>query len=66
MFLKVYGKNGKLIGKASDIISESEVLFKSNTAFVVESVRKIDHPVDKSKLITEIVLKEKWKIKKNY
>ena len=59
VIFKVYGKNGKLIEKAAYKIEEHEVLFKSNTIFVVEGMRKIDHPIDKSKLITEIILKEK-------
>ena len=60
VLFKVYGKNGKLIEKSSDIISEAEVLFKSNTTFFVESVDKgARHPLDKTKKITEIILKEK-------
>lgn len=63
VLFKVYGKNGKLIEKSSDIISEAEVLFKSNTTFFVESVRKIDHPLPNRSMngekIFEIILKEK-------
>lgn len=59
VLFKVHGKNGKLIEAVSNIPNEAEVLFKSKTVFRVESVRKIDHPLDKSKLITEIILKEK-------
>ena len=59
VLFKVYGKSGKLIQESSVLPNEAEVLFKSKTAFVVESIRKIDHPIDKSKLVTEIILKEK-------
>ena len=59
VIFKVIGKNGKLIEDASLLPHEAEILFKSNTTFVVESVSKIDHPIDKSKLVTEIILKEK-------
>lgn len=57
--IKVYGKNGKLIQKSSASEHEAEVLFKSVTKFVVESIKKTDHPLDRRKLITEITLKEK-------
>ncbi len=57
------GKNGKLIEDASLLPYEAEVLFKSNTTFKVESVRKIDHPLPyRSKngdKIFEIIIKEK-------
>lgn len=56
---KVMGKNGKLIEDASLLPNECEVLFKSNTAFVVESVKPITHPIDRSKEVFEIILKEK-------
>ena len=59
VLFKVHGKNGKLIEAVSNIPNEAEVLFKSKTVFRVESVGKVDHPLDKSKLITEIILKEK-------
>lgn len=58
VLFKVYGKNGKLIEKSSDIIDEAEVLFKSNTTFFVESVEKYyDRKLMRE--ITEIILKEK-------
>lgn len=57
---KIYGKNGKLIEMSSDLPHEAEVLFKSNTTFFVENVNKgARHPLDKSRKITEIILKEK-------
>ncbi|TXF79496.1 ADP-ribosyltransferase [Chryseobacterium sp.] len=56
---KVYGKNGKLIEKASAIIIESEILLKSNTTFIVEGIKPIPNPVDKTKKVLEIILKEK-------
>ncbi len=60
VLIKVYGKNGKLIEKSSNITPEAEVLFKSGTKFVVESVKKgARHPLFKDKKITEITLKEK-------
>ena len=59
VIFKVRGKNGKLIEKAAYDITEHEVLFKSGTKFVVESVKTVDHPLNRSKLITKIILKEK-------
>lgn len=59
VIFKVYGKNGKLIEKAAYKIEEHEVLFKSNTTFVVESVKPIQHPLNPQKEIFEIILKEK-------
>lgn len=60
VIFKVYGKNGKLIEKAAYKIEEHEVLFKSGTTYLVESVNKgARHPLDKSKKITEIILIEK-------
>ena len=56
---KVFGKNCKLIEKAS-MLPENEVLFKSGTTFTVESVNMgARHPLDQSKKIVEIILKEK-------
>ncbi len=59
VIMKVQGKNGKLIEDVSDIYEESELLFKSGSQFEVISIRKIDNPVDFSKEVTEIILKEK-------
>ena len=60
VLFKVMGKNGKLIEKASNLPLESEVLFKSGTTFTVESVNMgARHPLDQSKKIVEIILKEK-------
>lgn len=59
VIFKVIGKNGKLIQASSIIPNESEVLFKSGTKFKVDKIKKIDHPFDSNKLITEIILKEK-------
>ena len=60
LIIKVIGKNGKLIEGASLLPHEAEVLFKSNTAFVVESVIKIKHPIpERTEKIFEITLKEK-------
>jgi ADP-ribosyltransferase exoenzyme len=58
VIFKVFGKNGKLIEQAAYKIDEFEVLFKSETTFVVESVEKY---FDKKWMreITEIILKEK-------
>lgn len=59
IIFKVMGKNGKLIEDASLLPHEAEVLFKSNTTFVVESVNKgVRHPLDKNRRVTEIILKE--------
>ncbi|WP_397364019.1 ADP-ribosyltransferase [Olleya sp. R77988] len=59
VIFKVKGKNGKLIEKAAYMWEEHEVLFKSGTGFFIESVGKIDHPLDFSKKVFEIILKEK-------
>jgi hypothetical protein len=58
---KVFGKNGKLIEGVS-MVPESEVLFKSGTEFIVESVKKIEHPLftraKNGDEVFEIILKE--------
>jgi hypothetical protein len=59
VIFKVIGKNGKLIEEASMLPFEHEVLFKSETRFVVESVKPVTHPIDRSKEVIEIILKEK-------
>ncbi|HEX8574725.1 MAG TPA: ADP-ribosyltransferase [Flavobacterium sp.] len=59
VIFKVIGKNGKLIEEASMLPFENEVLFRSETKFIVQNIKKIDHPINRSKLITEIILKEK-------
>jgi hypothetical protein len=60
VIFKVYGKNGKLIEAASMLPLENEVLFKSGTGFVVESINKgFRNPIDRNKKIIEIILKEK-------
>ena len=60
VIFKVYGKNGKLIEKSSFLPAESEILFKSGTVFVVESLKRgVRHPLDKNKKVIEIILKEK-------
>ena len=58
VLFKVYGKNGKLIEMSSDLPGEAEILFKSRTEFLVESIEKY---YDKKLMreITEITLKEK-------
>lgn len=60
---KVYGKNGKLIEKSSFLPAESEILFKSGTNFVVESIERVEHPIINRAIIgdevIEIILKEK-------
>lgn len=62
--MSIYGLiYGKLIEDASAIPGEAEVLFKSNTEFVVESLKKIDHPLiykaKNGERVFEITLKEK-------
>ena len=59
VIFKVYGKNGRLIEKASMLPYEYEVLFKSNTTFVVEGMKPIPNPIDRTKKVLEIILKEK-------
>jgi hypothetical protein len=58
VIFKVKGENGKLIEKAAYMIEVHEVLFKSGTKFVVDSVNKIDHPLNFTKRVFEITLKE--------
>lgn len=58
VILKVFGKNGKLIEKASVLTPEAEVLFKSGSKFLVVSIEK-GYNYKFSREITEIVLKEK-------
>jgi hypothetical protein len=59
VIIKVYGKNGKLIEDVSMLPFEHEVLFKSGTKFVVEGMKPIPNPVDRTKKVLEIILKEK-------
>lgn len=60
VLFKVIGKNGKLIEEVSMLPHECELLFKSGTIFIVQSVNKgARHPLNKNKKIIEIVLKEK-------
>lgn len=59
VLFKVQGKNGKLIEASSNISDEAEVLFKSGTEFVVDGMKSIPNPVDRTKKVLEITLKEK-------
>lgn len=60
VIIKVYGKNGKLIQESSTLPGEAEVLFKSGTTFIVDNINKgARHPLDRTRKITEIILKEK-------
>jgi len=59
VIFRVYGKNGKLIEEASMLPFEHEVLFKSGTAYLVESVKPGRNPINELEEITIIVLKEK-------
>ncbi|WP_353777152.1 ADP-ribosyltransferase [Winogradskyella sp. 3972H.M.0a.05] len=59
VIFKIQGKNGKLIDAISDIEGEAEVLFKSNTKFDILNVEKIKNPLDNTKEVYEIILKEK-------
>lgn len=63
VIFKVYGKNGKLIEKASMLPWENEVLFRSGTTFIVDGITKIKHPIQSrarnGEKIYQIVLKEK-------
>lgn len=59
VIFKIQGKNGKLVEDISDIQIEAEVLFKSNTKFEIISVNEIRNPLDNTKDIYEIILKEK-------
>jgi hypothetical protein len=58
VLFKVYGENGKLIEAAAYMPQEAEVLFKSGTRFKVVKMFSTDHPVDISKKILQITLKE--------
>jgi hypothetical protein len=59
VIFKIQGKNGKLVESISDIENEAEVLFKSKTKFEIISVNEIRNPLDNTKDIYEIILKEK-------
>ena len=59
VLFKVQGKNGKLIEASSNIPDEAEILFKSKTAFTVESVKPGRNPINELEEITIIILREK-------
>ncbi|MGI9650496.1 ADP-ribosyltransferase domain-containing protein [Chryseobacterium sp. RLHN22] len=46
VLIKITGKNGKNIEEASFLPAEKEILFKSNTKFIVEDIEKIKNPIN--------------------
>ena len=58
-FLKLSLIHGKLIEASSNIPDEAEILFKSKTAFTVESVKPGRNPINELEEITIIILREK-------
>lgn len=59
VLIKITGKNGKNIEATSKIPAEKEVLFKSNTKFIVEEIKSIPSPINPSENIMFIKLIEK-------
>lgn len=59
VLIKITGKNGKNIEEASLIPAEKEILFKSNTKFIVGEIKPIPSPVNPSENIMFINLVEK-------
>lgn len=59
VLIKITGKNGKSIEATSKIPAEREVLFKSNTKFIVEEIKPIPSPINPSENIIFIKLIEK-------
>lgn len=59
VLIKITGKNGKNIEVTSKIPAEKEVLFKSNTKFMVEEIKPIPSPINPSENIMFIKLIEK-------
>ena len=59
VLIKIIGKNGKNIEEASLLPAEKEVLFKSNTKFLVGEIKPIPSPVNPNENIMFI----NWKIK---
>lgn len=59
VLIKITGKNGKNIEAASLLPAEREILFQSNTKFIVEDIKPIPNPTNPSKNITFIKLIEK-------
>ncbi|MFC4164923.1 ADP-ribosyltransferase [Epilithonimonas zeae] len=59
VLIKITGKNGKNIEATSLLNAEREVLFKSNTKFIVEEIKPIPNPVNPGEDIMFIKLIEK-------
>ncbi|SIS55108.1 NAD:arginine ADP-ribosyltransferase [Chryseobacterium piscicola] len=59
VLIKIIGKNGKNIEEASLLPAEKEVLFKSNTKFLVGEIKPIPSPVNPNENIMFINLIEK-------
>ncbi|AZA55359.1 ADP-ribosyltransferase domain-containing protein [Chryseobacterium sp. G0201] len=59
VLVKITGKNGKSIEATSKIPAEKEILFKSNTKFIVEEIKEMPSPISPSENIMFIKLVEK-------
>ncbi|KFF09431.1 hypothetical protein IX38_02765 [Chryseobacterium luteum] len=59
ILIKITGKNGKNIEATSKIPAEKEILFKSNTKFIVEEMKPMPSPISPSENIMFIKLIEK-------
>jgi hypothetical protein len=44
VLIHIYGKNGRLIEEISTLMSEKEILFKSQTKFFVQKISKTTNP----------------------
>ncbi|WP_288435860.1 ADP-ribosyltransferase domain-containing protein [uncultured Chryseobacterium sp.] len=58
VFIKISGKNGKNIEAASLLPAEREVLFRSNTKFIVDDIEKIKNPTNGNDMF-KITISEK-------
>lgn len=58
MLIRIEAKNGKLIENISTFEKEKEILFKSNTSFLIDDIRMSTSPEDYMTPIKTIILKE--------
>lgn len=59
LLIRIQGKNGKLIEYLSTLKVEKEVLFKSNTKFIVKEIGFAPNPFEPWKPIKRVILVEK-------